>query len=441
MKRKTAITGQALYQQAKTRIPGGTQLLSKRPEMFLPDLWPAYYSRCRGAYAWDLNGKRFLDMTNHGIGTCVLGYADPDVNAAVAQAITRGTMCTLNAPEEVELAETLCELHPWADMVRYARCGGEAMAISVRIARAATGRELIAFCGYHGWSDWYLSTNLANDRNLDGQLLPGLAPLGVPRGLQGTTEPFQYNNREEFDRIIAQHGNRLAAIVMEPARQTYPDVEFLRYVRDAATRVGAVLVFDEVTSGWHCNLGGIHLTTGVNPDIAVFAKAISNGYPMAAIIGRSSVMQAAQTTFISSTYWTDRIGPVAALATIKKLKKCRPFKHLEKLGRRVQKGWQDAANRYGVPVHVSGLYPLSHFPFEGEQALVMKTLLTQHLLENGILGSISFYATWSHTMAMVEQYLKHVHNAFRLIKEGLDQGTLKTMLKGPVSHAGFKRLA
>jgi len=173
-------TGQRLYVKAKTRIPGGTQLLSKRPELYLPEQWPSYYSRAKGVEVWDLDGNRYLDMCYNGIGACILGACDPDVDAAVRTAIDAGSMSTLNAPEEVELADLLCELHPWADMVRYARCGGEAMAVAVRIARAKTHRDIIAFCGYHGWHDWYLAANLGEETALDGHLLPGLQPAGVP---------------------------------------------------------------------------------------------------------------------------------------------------------------------------------------------------------------------------------------------------------------------
>ena len=161
-------TGQALYRKARTLIPGGTQLLSKRPERFLPDLWPAYYSKAQGAMVWDLDGREYLDMSILGAGACVLGYADPEVNQAVIEAVQQGSASTLNCPEEVELAALLCELHPWAQMARFARGGGEAMAMAVRIARAFTGREQVAFCGYHGWSDWYLAANLSDTQALDG---------------------------------------------------------------------------------------------------------------------------------------------------------------------------------------------------------------------------------------------------------------------------------
>jgi glutamate-1-semialdehyde 2,1-aminomutase len=314
------------------------------------------------------------------------------------------------------------------------------MAAATRIARAATGREQVAFCGYHGWHDWYLSANLANDKNLDGQLLPGLQPVGVPRSLKGTAEPFHYRDGAEFDRIVQSHGSSIAAIIMEPARSQSPDVKFLRHIQETARRIGAVLIFDEVTSGWRETLGGIHLQTPVTPDLAVFAKALSNGYPMAAIIGTSAVMKACQETFLSSTNWTEKIGPTAALATIKRLQKLRPAKHLIALGKTVQKGWEERAKHFGVPVEISGLFPLSHFNFKNDTDLAMKTLFTQTLLDHGFLASASFYASLAHTDAMVSRYLDYVGEAFAAIRDGLAGGDLKQKIRGPLSHAGFKRL-
>ena len=294
-------SGAELYRHAKTKIPGGTQLLSKRPERFLPKLWPSYYSRAKGCEVWDLDGRRLIDVSIHSVGNSLLGFADDDVNSAVKEAVDKGNMSSLNSPAEVELADLLCQLHPWADSVRYARAGGESMSIAVRIARAFTGRDKIAFCGYHGWSDWYLAANLASDSVLDGHLMPGLEPRGVPRGLQGTALPFRYNHLEELEELVAQHGSDLAGIVMEPMRRDWPENNFLERVREIADSIGAVLVFDEVSAGWRFCLGGVHLKLGMDPDIAVFSKSISNGYPMAAIIGRREVMSAAEVSFISST--------------------------------------------------------------------------------------------------------------------------------------------
>lgn len=432
--------GQRLYRTAKRLIPGGTQLLSKRPEMILPDHWPTYYSRAAGVEVWDLDGRLYVDMSYSGIGSCVLGFADPDVGAAVKAAIDAGSMATLNCAEEVELAELLCELHPWADMVRYARGGGEAMALAVRIARARTRRDMVAFSGYHGWHDWYLAANLAEQDALDGHLLPGLDPLGVPRGLQGSALPFTYNHIEELEQIVRDTGGRLAAIVMEPMRSSAPEPGYFEAVRAIADDTGAVLIFDEITSGLRLNTGGIHLLHSVMPDIAVFAKALGNGYPMAAVIGRGGIMQAAQGSFISSTYWTERIGPTAALATLRKHREQRVGDHLVRVGRRVKDGWLRAAESAGLAIHVSGLDPLAHFAIDAEDAQAAYTLFAQLMLERGYLATKAFYATFSHQDHHIDAYLDVVEEVFAAVAKALAQGSLRTQLRGPVAHAGFRRL-
>lgn len=434
-------TGQGLYVKARKLIPGGTQLLSKRPERFLPESWPAYYSKAKGVHIWDLDGKEYLDMSISGVGACILGYADPDVERDVISAIQSGSMTTLNCPEEVELAELMCELHPWADMVRFSRAGGEAMAIGARIARASTGRDKIAFCGYHGWHDWYLAANLSEDQALDGHLLPGLEPAGVPRGLTGTMLPFNYNNFDELESIFAEHGDDLAAVIMEPARSQGPEPGFLEKIREITRRYGAVLVFDEVSSGWRMNTGGIHLTYGVNPDMAVFAKAMSNGYPMAAVIGTEPVMQAAQSTFISSTYWTERIGPVSALATIKKHRRLELGAHLIEMGERVQAGWRQAGRRTGLNVDTDGIPPLSHLSFKYDNEAAVATLFTQLMLDRDILATVAFLPCLAHTAALVDRYLEQVEEAFQVCAEAIDRGTVESSLKGPIRHSDFRRLA
>lgn len=433
-------TGQSLYRQARCRIPGGTQLLSKRPEMFLPERWPVYYQRAQGAEVWDLDGNRYLDMSLNGVGSCILGHADPEVNSAVIRAVECGSMSTLNAPEEVELAERLCELHPWADMARFMRSGGEAMAAAVRIARAATGRDRIAFCGYHGWHDWYLAANLSGD-SLAPHLLAGLDSTGVPRGLEGSMLPFHYNQAEELQQIASIYPGEIAAIVMEPTRSKTPAAGFLEDVRHIADRIGAVLIFDEATVGFRLATGGAHLIYGVEPDMAVFAKAISNGFAMAAVIGREAVMQAAQNSFISSTYWTERIGPAAALATIAKHERERVPVHLARIGARVQQGWKVTADRAGLPVQISGMDPLSLIRFDVEDAQAVRTLFTQEMLDRGFLAGSAFYVTYSHTDAHIDNYLEAVEPVFALLASAVTDGTVRAHLHGPVAHSGFQRLA
>ena len=440
MKTTAAGRGQKLYAQARKLIPGGTQLLSKRPEMFLPEEWPVYYSRARGAETWDLDGKRYVDMSHFGVGACVLGFADPDVDAAVVAAIGAGTMSTLNCPEEVELAELLIELHPWAEMVRFARGGGEAMAMAVRIVRAATGRDKVAFCGYHGWHDWYLAANLAENHALDGHLLSGLEPAGVPRGLTGTMLPFHYNSIGELRKIVSEHGRDLAAVVMEPARDEGPAPGFLEEIREITRRLGATLVFDEVTSGWRMNTGGIHRTYGVDPDVAIFAKAMGNGYPMAAVIGKRSVMEASQRTFISSTSWTEKIGPVAAIATIRKHRDRKVPEHLVVVGDRIQRGWRAAAASAGLGIAVGGILPLSHFTAEGKESAALMTLFTQEMLDRGFLASGQVYASYAHEPQHIDAYLGAVSVVFEKLARVAADGDVSRNLRGPVKHSGFQRL-
>ena len=429
-----------MQERAKKCIPGMTQLLSKRPDMFSLGVWPGYYNMAKGVEVWDLDGNKYIDMSISGIGANVLGYADPDVDAAVKEAIAKGTSCSLNCSEEVELAELMCELHPWAEMVRFARTGGEAMAIAIRIARAHTGREKIAFCGYHGWHDWYLSANLGTENALGEHLIPGLSPNGVPRGLTGTAFPFRYNQIEELEAIVNKYKNDLAAIVMEPIRNQQPKPGFLEGVRTLADETGAVFVFDEVSSGLRLNSGGAHLVFCVNPDIAVFSKALGNGYPIAAVIGKGQVMEAAQNTFISSTMWTERIGPTAALATIKKHHKVDAGKHLVAIGKQVQKGWARLAEKNRLNIHVGGIPPLSHFSFEYENALAMKALLVQLMLEKGFLASTLFDAMYAHQPQNVEQYLQALDEVFAEISRENKTEELEKRLKGKPAGAGFQRL-
>ena len=428
--------GQTLYKRARQLIPGGTQLLSKRPEMFAPDVWPAYYSKAKGCRVWDLDGNEYIDMSIMGIGANILGYADADVDNAVINAIKNGNSSSLNCPEEVDLAELLVKIHPWAQMVRYARSGGEAMALAVRIARAYTKRDTVLFSGYHGWMDWYLAANLGETDGLDGQLMPGLEPRGVPRGLTGTTLPFHFNDINKFKEIIKGKEKQIAAIVVEPARGEEAPKESLFKLKEIAENIGAVLIFDEITTGFRMCTGGIHLRYGINPDIAVFAKSIANGYAMAAIIGTEKIMQAAQSTFISSTNWTERIGPTAAIATIKKYIKNNVADHIINIGNSVQKIWIDKAKKYQLDIHVSGIPTLGHFSFNNEFNRELATFFTIEMLKRGFLGFRQFKPSFAHQNCHLEKYKQAVDEVFSLIS----CQDPKTLLTSEPAHSGFHRL-
>lgn len=433
-------SGAKLWQEAKKIIPGGNQLLSKRAEKFLPGLWPAYYSKAKGCEVWDLDGNKYFDFAQMGVGACVLGYADEEVNAAVIDSIKNGSMSTLNCPEEVELAKLLIELHPWSQMARFARTGGEACAIAVRIARAATGKSKVAICGYHGWHDWYLSANLGDNSKLDGQLLPGLEPSGVPRELKETALTFNYNRLDELEALAAKHGGEIGVIIMEPVRGHAPQDGFLQGVREIATRLGAVLIFDEVTSGFRVNYGGIHLTLGVEPDMAVFGKALGNGFPISAIIGRREIMDAAQNSFISSTFWTEKIGFVAALATLKKLKANKVHEKLVHYGELINQGWRRIAKKNGLEIEISGIAPLTHISFKAPEPLAVQTLYAQEMLAKGYLLGAAVYTSLAYSDRLIEKFIADSDEAFALIGKALKEWDIKKYLKDEVIQAGFKRL-
>lgn len=431
-------TGQKLWKRAKRVIPGGNMLLSKRAEMFLPDLWPAYFSQAKGCSVWDLDGNEYTDMSIMGIGTNILGYGHPEVDSAVHATIDAGNMSTLNCPEEVYLAEKLIELHPWADMVRFARSGGEANAIAIRIARAATGKEKVAVCGYHGWHDWYLAANLGSNQSLDGHLLPGLEPKGVPDSLRDTVYPFNYNRFDELCDLVSLHD--IGVIKMEVSRNEGPAPGFLEAVRKLADDKGIVLIFDECTSGFRQTFGGLHKLYGVEPDMAMFGKAMGNGYAITATIGRREVMEAAQTSFISSTFWTERIGPTAGLKTLEVMDKLQSWDLITTTGNTIKQRWSQLAQEHDLKIHLWGLPALSGFTFESPNALAYKTLITQEMLAKGYLASTSIYSSIAHTPDIVEDYFNALNPIFALIAECESGRDVMALLKSPICHAGFKRL-
>jgi glutamate-1-semialdehyde 2,1-aminomutase len=434
----TMNTGQKLWKRAKKVIPGGNMLLSKRAEMFLPEHWPTYYSKAKGCEVWDLDGRKYIDMSIMGIGTNILGYGHPEVDEVVQRVVSSGNMSTLNCPEEVYLSEKLIELHPWADMVRLSRTGGEANAIAIRIARAASGRDKVAICGYHGWHDWYLSANLGSDKNLDGHHLPGLDPKGVPKGLRGTVLPFKYNDFSGLETLVKNHD--IGVIKMEVSRSDEPNNGFLEKVRELATNNNIVLIFDECTSGFRETNGGLHKKYKVDPDMAVFGKALGNGYSITAIIGRRDIMEVAQDTFISSTFWTERIGPAAALKTLEVMEREKSWEQITNTGLQIRSEWQKLADSHKLKISHWGIPSLTGFTIAGDSALIYKTLITQEMLKKGFLVGNSIYVCINHTQEVIDKYFESLDPIFALIRECEDGRDVSKLIQGPICHSGFSRL-
>lgn len=430
--------------QARELIPGLSMLISKSPDRYAPDIWPTYYQSASGVHVTALDGKSYLDFGIMSLGACSLGYANPIVNNAAKASIDNGVISSLNCFEEVELARRLVSLHPWADMARFTRSGGEANAVSVRIARAFTNRSKVAICGYHGWHDWYIATNLQSNSKLNPFVMAGLEPNGVPSELEGTTIPFFFNDSASFDKALHENPD-MAAVKLEVQRSQPPNPAFLSHIRKECTRRGIVLIFDECTSGFRETLGGIHLLHGVEPDIAVFGKTLGNGFPICAVIGKKHIMQSVENTFISSTFWTERVGPSAALATLNVMEDIRSWEILPKIGRQIKSIWRGVASHHPLPsgspvLTISGIDALPVFSFNVEHSLVAKTYLIQCLLDEGILSTNSFYCCTLHDNP--DYYSRYRQCFAKSIQDivSLNASSLRDKLRTRPCVGGFTRL-
>ena len=411
-------------------------LLSKNPDVILPDYWPSYFYKTDKTHVWTDDKKKYLDMMCY-VGQNTLGYNNPNVDKEVIRKIKLGNMSTLNSTEEVQLAEELLNIHKWAGMAKFARSGGEANALAIRVARAASKKDHVAICGYHGWHDWYLSVNLKNKNNLNAHLLPGLEPLGVPKILKNTVHPFSYGNINQLYDIIKKFD--LAAVKMEVGRSTLPNVDFINEVRELTAKKKIILIFDECTSGFRRTKGGLHLSIKVNPDIAMFGKALGNGFGITAVIGKTKFMERAKKSFISSTFWTERIGFVAGINTLKTMQKINSWEKLIKSGKYINSQWIKLSKKYELPLRVSGIESITQFTFERNHNLY-KTFITQELLKKKILGSSLIFLNIYHTKKIIDDYIKELDKIFCKIKEYEDGKFKGNFLMGSISKNTFKRL-
>ena len=428
-----------LHARAIKAIPGGNSLLSKRREMYAPGQWPAFFDEARGIVVTDINGKEYRDFSNFSVGTNTLGYGNRNVDAAVIRCIRRGNMSTLNPPEEVYLAERLVELHPWSSMVRFARTGGEANSIAIRIARAFTGKDKIAFCGYHGWHDWYLSANLQDSKNLDKQLLSGLSTFGVPIALAGSSIPFLEGDLEGLETILRQ--GDVAAIKMEVMRSKEPSLQYLRDIKELATKYNCLLVFDECTSGFRETFGGLHLKYGIEPDLAVLGKTLGNGYAITSVIGTKRVMSSGETTFISSSFFTERIGFVAGLAALEEMDRLKSWQVITSIGKAFKKRLQLLADKHSLMIDITGMDALTTYNFKYKNPLEIKTFVIQEMLKEKFLTSNVFYSSVEHSQKDMDAFFESLDKVFfKLAKVILNNEDITKYLDGAICHSGFQRL-
>lgn len=407
--------GQKMWHRAKNVIPGGTMLFSKNPDLFLPKFWPAYFEKTKGCHVWDLQGNKYLDFSMMGVGTNTLGYSRKEVDRAVRNIIDKGNMSTLNSKEEVLLAEKLVEMHSWSSMVRFTRTGGEALAVAVRIARAASGKDNVAICGYHGWHDWYLSANFSDSNNLNSHLMRNLPIRGVNQKLKNSIFAFEYNKFDQLKEIVKK--NNIGVLVMEVCRNEKPENNFLEKIRSLTKKKNIVLIFDECTSGFRETYGGLHLKYKISPDIAIFGKALGNGYAVNAVVGNYEVMKYAESTFISSTFWTERIGSAAALATLELMKKIKSWEIISTIGATIKKNWLKIANSHKLKIKIEGLDALPRFNFDCKFNLYYKTFITQEFLKKNFLASNVIYTCTEHNPKSINQYFEILDDIFYKIKK------------------------
>ncbi len=430
-----------LYRKALELFPYGTQLFSRKPELGALGYGPVYFERMKDAHFWDVDGNEFID-TLMGVGPVILGYAYERVDQAVKEQIDKGILGSVNNELEIKVAEKMTEMIPCAEMVKFCKSGGEADAIAVRLARGYTGKEKVIFCGYHGWHDWYLSANLESDKSLDQHLLPGLSPKGVPESLAGTCLPFEYNNPDQLSDLLKTNKGEVACIIMEPTRFKQPEDGFLESVRQLADEHGCLLIFDEVITGFRLAGGGAQEYYGVTPDLATFAKAMANGYPLAAVAGRREIMESQSDNFISSTYWSDCTALAAGLATMNEIEEKPVIKEINSKGKRLISGLGEIAGKQGLDVTITGHgYDFAIAFNYGKWSALIMTLFVQEMIARGIYVSGVIYPCYTHTYEDIENILIAVEEVFAILKKGIEKKSIERLLKAPVRQTSFKRLA
>ena len=424
--------GVSFYNYAKKIIPGGTTLFSKRSELHLPDKWPAYFTKAKNSSVWDLNGNKYFDVFC-AVGTSILGYSNSNVNNSVSAMIKKGNMTSLNCPEEVYLSRKILMHHSWASMSKFTRGGGEANAVAIRIARSNTKKKNVAFCGYHGWHDWYLSANINSKKNLDQHLMSGLNYDGIPKSLKNTSYPFPYNDFQYLSKLISK--KNIGIIKMEVMRSIEPKDNFLQKVRNICNKKKIILIFDECTTGYRENMGGIHLNFKVNPDLAIFGKALGSGFAINAIIGKKKIMKKAENTFISSTFWGERVGYTAALSSIKEFKRLKAFKKINENGKIFKNIWLDLSKKYKIPIKLMGTNAIPSFEFINNH-LENKTYLTQEMLKEKILATNLVYVNIFHDKNNLKKYRRVLERIFF----DISKRNIKKLLNTKISYKPINRI-
>lgn len=423
------VRSQEWQARARRLIPTGTQTFSKATTQFVQGVAPNFIARGQGSHVWDVDGNEYIDYPM-ALAPVLLGHGDPEVTEAVARQIRDGTIYSLAHPLEVEVAEQLVALVPCAEMVRFGKNGSDATAGAVRVARAFTGRDRIACCGYHGWQDWYIGTTTRNK--------------GVPAAVRELTKTFSYNDLASLERTLSEHPNQFAAVVMEPVGIVEPQPGFLEGVKALAHRHGALLVYDEIVTGFRWAIGGAQEYFGVTPDLACCGKAMANGYPISAVVGRRDVMEVFDDVFFSFTFGGETASLAATKAVLTKIQREKVIPHLWEQGQRLKDGFNALARAFGVERHTRcvGYAPRTVMTFHdaaGAESLILKSLFQQECLKRGILFSGGQNLSYSHSDADIEQTLRVYRTAMEILADAIQAGDAERWLEGPPLQPVFRR--
>ena len=409
-----------LWENALRLIPRGTQTLSKCPDQFVDGVYPKFAKKSKGAYVKGLDNKWYLDFMC-GLGPIILGYNHRRTNRAIKKQLRNGIIHSLPTLLEQELAELICEVVPCAEQVKFAKNGTDADLAAVRIARSYTGREHIVKCGYHGWGDWNGVT---------------LRPYGIPKSLKKIISEFEYNNLPSLEKELKKRP--VAAVIMEAQALTTPAPGFLQGVRDLCDKYGALLIFDEVVTGFRWSLGGAQERFGVTPDLACLGKALANGMPLAAIAGKEKYMQELNHAFFSMTFGGECLSLAAAIETIKELK-TKDYNHIWKLGTMLDKGIRDAAEKHNLNIDLKGDGPRHNLTFDSsnEDPSGMKAVFYQEMVKQGILFPNVIYIQFSHTEKDIKKTIKAADKAFKFVSDNINN--LDNVLEGERSVEIFRK--
>lgn len=407
-----------LLEEALEFIPLGAQTFSKSITQYPRGAAPLFIDRAEGSAAWDVDGNRYVDF-NNALCAITLGHCDPDVTAAVERELHRGTIFSLSSAIEIEVARLIAETVPCAEKVRFGKNGSDATSGAIRAARAFTGRERVAVCGYHGWQDWYIGSTLRNK--------------GVPQCTRELTHSFAYNDLGSLERMLEEHPGQFAAVILEPMNVGWPEGGFLQGVVDLAAKHGAVSIFDETITGFRFSLGGAQELFGVTPDLACFGKGLANGYPLSAVAGRADVMREFEEIFFSFTMGGERLSLAAAVAAITKARDAGVPARLAQQGQKILDGLDDLIGQSGCSQFLSTAgHPSWSFLLirdtEHADQWSIRTLFLQEMLQRGVLTLGTHNMSFAHSDEDVDRLLEVYGEVLPMLATAVRDGTVAERL-------------